>query len=162
MLMFMFLCGSEFSTHLDKCQIAFIYFWLKNNIVNILFNSMRGLVRCHSWFKEELSIHIYRPPRVLNELIIRCKLGQYLLQYQLQFYWHNLYFYEWKSFILLTVFYHSQSCKVAQRQPKSDIIQKWALDRTPVTVFVHFTDFPGEIKMKQVKGVHLLSHKRSS
>ena len=51
---------------------------------------------------------------------------------------------------------------MAQRQPKSDIIQKWALDRTPVTIFVHFTNFPGEIKMKQVKGVHLLSHKRSS
>lgn len=87
-------------------------------------------------------------------------MGQYLLQYQLHFYWHSLYFYEWKSFILLTVFYYSQSCKVVQRQPKSDIIQKWALDRTPVTIFVHFTNFPGEIKMKQIKGIHLLSHKK--
>ena len=60
----------------------------------------------------------------------------------------------------MTVFYHLQSCKVAQRQPKSDIIQKWTLDRTPVTIFVHFANFPGEIKMKQIKGIHLLSHKK--
>lgn len=41
-------------------------------------------------------------------------------------------------------------------------MQKWALDRTPVIIFVHFTMFPGEMKMKQVKGVHLLSLKGGS
>lgn len=119
---------------------------------------MRGLVRCQSWFKEELNIHIYRPPRVLNELIIRCKLGQYLLQYQLQFYWHICIFmngnhsYYWQ---------YSTTHRVGkyQRRPGSDIIQKWSGQDTS-NWFCSLHKFSCEIKMNEVKGGHLLSHKR--
>ena len=43
---------------------------------------------------------------------------------------HNLHFYEQESFALLSAFYNLQSCKIAQRQGKSEIVQRRP-DRTP-------------------------------
>ena len=48
---------------------------------------------------------------------------------------HNLHFYEQESFALLSAFYNLQSCKIAQRQGKSEIVQRRP-DRTPPVIFL--------------------------
>lgn len=60
---------------------------------------------------------------------------------------HNLHFYEQESFALLSAFYNLPSCEIAQRQGKSEIVQRRRPDRTPThlsgshqsfTVFLNF------------------------
>lgn len=88
---------------------------------------------------------------------------------------HNLHFYEQESFALLSAFYNLQSCKIAQRQGKSEIAQRRP-DRTPQSSFwllskcftgflnfAHLVCFPllcQALTTQQILGEYLLNERQ--
>lgn len=93
---------------------------------------------------------IYRHQKWWKKFTNRSKTGQYPQgKNQLHSKGHNLHVYELESFALLSVSYKLQSCKIAQRQGKTEIMQRrlpgwtpesfWFLSKPLKTVlsFVH-------------------------